>query len=79
MKTIFYKTVDGEDEADYWLNNKPYKEWFSLYGVLYEPNGNIIKTTVNDKNHTKNIVISITEDRFTNEGIIRRIGLFMTR
>ncbi len=76
MKTIFY-IISTDDTGDYWFNNKPYKEWFTLENTLYEPNGNIIKTTKDENNFVKNVSISITEDRFNHGGITRRIVLYI--
>jgi hypothetical protein len=76
MKTIFYKKSD-DDKGDYWFNDSPYKEWFVLENVLYEPNGSIRKYTVDENNIVKDIAIAETEDKFSSDGIVRRIALYV--
>jgi hypothetical protein len=77
MKTIFYKTTKDEN-ADYWFENVPAKEWFTLENTLYEPNGNIKKRTIipnGDRKIIHDIVVHQTQDTFSDDGIIRRIAL----
>lgn len=77
MKTIFYKICEQEN-ANYWFEDTPCKEWFTLENTLYEPNGNIHKRTIvseGDRNFIRTIVPFVTQDSFSDEGIVRRIGL----
>lgn len=80
MKTIFYKISENEN-GNFWFNNKPYNEWFTLENVLYEPNGNIRKRTIIPKNNTNyihSITVIETLDTFSDNGIIRRIALHIS-
>ncbi len=81
MKTIFYKGhTDKTTEPDYWLNNSPYIEWFVLENVLYEPNGSIRKRTINKEDNTVlDIVVQFTQDTFSDDGIVRRIALYISK
>lgn len=77
IKTIFYKKSENE-EGDHWFHQKPYKVWFELEGILYEQDGNIVKKTIvprDGNNYVKSVVPTVIEDRFSDEGIIRRIAL----
>lgn len=78
MKTIFYKRSDNED-GDYWLNNQPYNFWFELENTLYDPNGKVIKETKDEDGFIRQIVTLVVQDRFSDEGIIRRIGLHIIK
>lgn len=74
MKTTFYLF---DDNGDYWINDKKCTELFILDGFLYEPNGNIIKDTVDPKtNFVKSLTIVAVNDRFTEKSIERRIVLY---
>ena len=82
MKTIFYKATKDEKDANYWFENVPTKEWFTLEGVLYEPNGNVRKRTIipnGDRNYIHIIVVHQTQDTFSDDGIIRRIALNVSK
>lgn len=76
MKTIFYKRSD-DDTGDYYFNDRPYKEWFVLENTLYDPNGNISRNIIDDKGFLKSISLTSVIDRFTDEGIIRRIAVYI--
>lgn len=80
MKTIFYKLIKDENLADYWFDSTPAKEWFTLDSFLYEPNGNIKRETIVERrdegNVYSNLSVNKCEDFFTDEGIVRRIGLY---
>ena len=51
MKTIFYISCTERD-AQYWYSQNPYKEWFTLDNILYQPDGNIHKETTISPKHT---------------------------
>lgn len=77
MKTIFYKNCNDAD-ADYYLNNKPYKKWFELDNILYSYEGNVVKETIITENEYRfitSVSITIVKDQFSDNGIIRHIGL----
>ena len=76
MKTIFYKESD-EKNADSWLNQRPYKEWFVIENNLYEPNGNIEKLFITEERFVKNVSLT-TKDYFSNSGIIRKIYVYIS-
>lgn len=76
-KTIFYKK-SNDDTGDYWFDNRPYNEWFVLDNTLYEPNGSIVKKTRNSNNFLRSVSFSCVEDTFSDEGIIRRIQLYIS-
>ena len=79
MKTIFYKLIKNKDDANYWFDDIPAKEWFTLENFLYEPNGNIKKNIIipkDGKNFIYSISVNKIEDTFTDKGLIRRIGLW---
>lgn len=74
VKTIFY--ISGEDnDYAYWKNNKPYKEWKTLNNILYEVGNSIIIETTDNNRHIKQLVPSMSFDRFSENEIIRRIFL----
>jgi hypothetical protein len=84
MKTIFYK-ISNDESGDFWFgdmfNQKPYREWFKIDNVLYEPNGNIRKRTIIEEKQKRiihNITIVETQDTFSDEGIIRRIAIYIS-
>lgn len=80
MKTIFYKEQTNKTtEPDYWFDGSPYTVWFVLDNVLYEPNGNIRKRTIGDDNFIHDIIVSTTQDTFSDDGIIRRIALYISK
>ena len=76
MKTIFYKKSETE-YGDYFFDNKPYVEWFTLDNVLY--NGSVSKYMIQKETRVVK-AISVTEikDQFSDEGIVRRIRLYIT-
>lgn len=79
MKTIFYKLITNEKDADYWFDNIPAKEWFCLENFIYEPNGNIEKMVIlpeGDKNYIHSLSVNKMQDTFSDEGIVRRLGLY---
>jgi len=79
MKTIFYKKSENES-GDYWFDKTPYVEWFTLEKTLYEPNGSVVKRTIiaeGDKKYIHSVVTSQVQDTFSNEGITRRIALYI--
>lgn len=77
MKTIFYKRSTDEN-GDYWFNNQPYILWFSLENTLYEPS-NVQRTTVEKgTNYIKNVTVVEVQDRFSDDGIVRRIALYIS-
>lgn len=77
MKTIFYKE-SNTDKGDWWFNDKPYNEWFTLDNYLYEPNGNILKRFVDEKRIIKSVLCQVVNDTFSDTGIIRRIALYIS-
>lgn len=77
MKTIFYKQSDT-DNADYWFGVSPYKEWFVLENTLYDMNGDVRKYTV-IKSYIKNVAVVVCEDLFTDNGIERKIALYISK
>jgi hypothetical protein len=84
MKTIFYK-ISNDESGDFWFgdmfNKKLYREWFKIDNVLYEPNGNIRKRTIIEEKQKRiihNITIVETQDTFSDEGIIRRIAIYIS-
>lgn len=81
MKTIFYKKSEDEN-GDYWFGSIPYKEWFTLENTLYDPNGSIVKKTIVPKDNTKyveRVVLNTIEDMFSDDGIVRRIALYISK
>lgn len=79
MKTIFYKLITDKDNADYWFDDIPAKEWFTLKNFLYEPNGNIVKKVIlpeGEKQLSYSVSVNKTQDTFSDEGIVRRLGLY---
>lgn len=86
MKTIFYISCT-ECDAQYQYSQNPYKEWFTLDNILYQPDGNIHKETTISSKHTlsgKSIVdiaIINTTDYFTDNAdcIIRRIIMYIPK
>ena len=79
MKTIFYKLIANKDDADYWFDDIPAKEWFTLENFLYEPNGNIVKKVIlieEDNKHIHSLTVNKSQDTFSDEGIVRRLGLY---
>ena len=81
MKTIFYTQSENED-GDYWFNDRPYIEWFTLENTLYEPNGSIVKKAIIEKEGKKyshGVVTSKVQDTFSDTGIVRRIALYVNR
>lgn len=77
-KTIFYRKSNDEN-GDYWFDSKPYKEWFTLEDTLYEPNGNIVKRMVGEDKYLKSVTPNYVQDTFSDEGIIRRIALHISK
>jgi len=74
MKTTFYIGIQEDTENCYYINNCPCEEFLVLDSVLYEPNGNIVKETVDkETNFTKSLTITYVNDRFINNTIERRI------
>lgn len=73
-KTIFYKKSET-DKGDYWFEQTPYNVWFELDDTLYEPNGNIRKRVIMPNGCIGTIIPMITQDTFSDEGIIRRIAM----
>jgi hypothetical protein len=71
-KTIFYIPSDTES-GDHWFDSKPYKKLLELEDYLYEPNGNIVKEITVGK-YIKGLTVTHVQDRFSEEGIIRRIA-----
>lgn len=86
MKTIFYVSCT-ESEAQYWYLQKPFKEWFTLDNILYQPDGNIRKKTTIASKHTVSgktlvdIAIINTTDYFTDneDCIIRKIIMYIPK
>lgn len=84
MKTIFYISCI-ESEAQYWYLQNPFKEWFTLDNILYQPDGNVCKKTTIASKHTVSnkslvdIAIINTTDYFTNDVdcIVRRIVMYI--
>jgi hypothetical protein len=81
-KTIFYIPLESNGittntEGDFWFDKKPYKELMVMEDFLYEPNGSIVKDIVVGK-YVKGLTITNVQDRFSNEGIIRRIALYIS-
>ena len=79
MKTIFYKLINDEKNADYWFDDVPAKEWFTLENFLYEPNGKIFKRVMlseGEKNFSYPFSVNKTQDTFSDEGIVRRLGIY---
>ena len=80
MKTIFYKQSKNKD-GDYWFDNKPYVEWFTLEKTLYEPNGSIVKRTIiekEDKRYVHSVANTQIQETFSDDGIVRRIALYVS-
>lgn len=78
MKTIFYKK-STDANGDYWFDNNPYTEWFTLENTLYEPSNVVQRLTVEKgTNYIKNITIVEIQDRFSDDGIVRRIALYIS-
>lgn len=76
-KTIFY--IPSETlEGDYWFSETPYKILLELDNILYETDGNIIRNILVGK-YIERLTVIHVEDRFSNEGIIRRIGFYITK
>jgi hypothetical protein len=71
-KTIFYIPSDTE-QGDYWFNGKPHKQLLVLEDYLYEPNSSIVKEITVGK-YVKGLTVTGVQDRFSEEGIIRRIA-----
>lgn len=83
IKTIFYKPIEIGDEPNHWFNNKQYKEWFTIPNYLYEPNGSVTTNTI-IKHETHgaifvNVAIIIIQDKFSDEGITRKITLSIAK
>ena len=79
MKTIFYKLITDKENADYWFDDVLAKEWFTLDNFLYEPNGNIVKKVIlpeGENKYSHSLTINKMQDTFSDDGIIRRIGLY---
>lgn len=79
-KTIFYIPIDKKEttnteESDYWFDGQPYKKFLELNDYLYEPNGSIVKEIVVGK-YIKGLTTTKVQDRFSEEGIIRRIAFY---
>lgn len=75
IKTIFYKKCeDDTTEGDYYFNQKPYKLWLTLDNMLYENDGNIKKYTIDKETRIVENLFIFTEDEFSDDGIIRRVG-----
>ena len=75
MKTIFYKKSENEN-GDYWFDDKPYVEWFTLDNFLYS--GSVSKYMIQkETNIVKDISVTETKDQFSDNGIIRRIALYI--
>lgn len=80
MRTIFYIPTE-EENGEHWFDKKPYKEWFALENTLYEPNNSIHKrgiTFEGDKKIIRDVTIFITQDTFSEYGIVRRIALYIS-
>lgn len=79
IKTIFYIPIEDKNfddkDVDYFFNNKPYKQLLVLEDYLYEPNGNIVKEITVGK-YVKGLTVTAVQDRFSEEGIIRRIAFY---
>ena len=77
MKTIFYKRSKDE-EGDYWFDSKPYVEWFTLENIVYS--GSVSKyTREKGTNRVQNISVTEIKDEFSDEGITRRIALYIAK
>lgn len=76
VKTIFYRECEVAD-ADYWFHDVPYKEWFTLNNVLYETNSSIQKCIENEDNSIATVIIASVRDIFIDNGLIRRVVLFI--
>ena len=77
MKTIFYKKSENE-EGDYFFNNKPYVEWFTMDKLLY--NGSVSKYMIHKETRViKSISVTEIKDEFSDNGIIRRIALYIAK
>ncbi len=82
-KTIFYISLDSKElantEGDYWFDNKPYKKLLEMENFLYEPNGEIEKEIMGEDKFIKSLTVTKVEDRFSNEGIVRRIAFYISK
>lgn len=77
MKTIFYTSIKSDENADYFLQNKPYKKLLEIENLLYEPNGNIIKEIKDNNGFIRDLTLVCVIDNFSSEnGIIRKIGFY---
>jgi hypothetical protein len=79
MKTIFYKLITDKENADYWFDDTPAKEWFILENFLYEPNGNVAKRVILPEGENKyihSLSVNKSQDTFSDDGIVRRLGLY---
>ena len=79
-KTIFYFPLDqkenaDKEEADYWFGDQPHKAFLEMEDYLYEPSSHITREIIVGK-YIKGLTITKVQDRFSEEGIIRRIALY---
>ena len=77
MRTIFYFQTKSEKDCDYFLNDKPHKEFLIIEDFLYEPNGNIRKSFTDKDRIVRELVVQGVFDEFSQEHkITRRIILY---
>lgn len=75
-KTIFY-IKSKTDDGDFYFDGIPYNVWICLEDFLYEPSNASKYTVRKDTNFMKNVSLSKIQDCFSDEGIIRRIALYI--
>lgn len=73
IKTVFYKP-SSDQFFDHKFNGKPYVEWFTLEGILY--NSGSDTHIIDDKKLVKSLIIGVVKDRFSDNGITRMIQTF---